>query len=107
MSRMLERFRGNMALATAAYNAGPVAVERWMKEFGLKDTDSGLSLGILEFIESIPYPETRDYVGSILRNYDWYSRRLPRELKVLPKSFAGPQSLQYFWTRRPPLPGSY
>ena len=106
MARMLERFRGNIALATAAYNAGPVAVERWMKDFGLKDTDSGLSLGILEFIESIPYPETRDYVGSILRNYDWYSRRLPRELKVLPKSFAGPRPLQYFWTRRLPLPGN-
>jgi soluble lytic murein transglycosylase-like protein len=106
MSQMLDRFRGNIALATAAYNAGPVAVERWMKEFGLKDVENGLSLGMIEFIESIPYKETRDYVGSIIRNYHWYSRRLPQEVRNLPKSIAGPQPLQYFWVRNAPAPAS-
>jgi soluble lytic murein transglycosylase-like protein len=102
MAQMLQRFRGNIALATAAYNAGPVAVERWMREFGMKDVENGLSLGIVEFIESIPYKETRDYVGSIIRNYHWYSRRLPQEVRQLPKSIAGPQPLQYFWVRNLP-----
>jgi soluble lytic murein transglycosylase len=102
MSQMLDRFRGNITLATAAYNAGPVAVERWMKEFGLKDVENGLSLGMIEFIESIPYKETRDYVGSIIRNYYWYSRRLPQEVRNLPESIAGPQPLQYFWVRNVP-----
>jgi len=106
MSQMLDRFRGNIALATAAYNAGPVAVERWMRDFGLKDVENGLSLGMVEFIESIPYKETRDYVGSIIRNYYWYSRRLPQEVRNLPKSIAGPQPLQYFWVRNVPAPAS-
>ncbi|NDD90587.1 DUF1284 domain-containing protein [bacterium] len=95
MGEMFRRFRGNIALATAAYNAGPNAVERWMKEYGLKDTENGLSLGLVEFIESIPYKETRDYVGSIIRNYYWYSRRLPQPFSV-------PQPLQYFWVRNVP-----
>jgi soluble lytic murein transglycosylase-like protein len=106
MAQMLDRFRGNLALATAAYNAGPVAVERWMREFGLKDVENGLSLGMIEFIESIPYKETRDYVGSIIRNHHWYSQRLPREARSLPTSVAGPQPLQYFWVRNLPAPTS-
>jgi soluble lytic murein transglycosylase-like protein len=43
---------------------------------------------MLEFIESIPYKETREYVSSIIRNYFWYSRKLNHE---------GPRSLSYFW----------
>ncbi len=99
MAQMLRRFRGNLALATAAYNAGPTAVERWMKEYGLKDTENGLSLGMIEFIESIPYRETRDYVGSIIRNYHWYSARLPRVLKQQPATLTDRKPLQYFWVR--------
>ena len=70
-----------------------------MREFGLKDTEKGLSLGMVEFIESIPYKETRDYVGSIIRNYHWYSKRLPTEVKSLTKTVSAPQPLQYFWAR--------
>ncbi|MBU6374700.1 MAG: DUF1284 domain-containing protein [Bdellovibrionales bacterium] len=99
MAEMFRRFKGNIALATAAYNAGPAAVEKWMKEFNLKDGDDGLSLGLVEFIESIPFKETRDYVGSIIRNYYWYSRRLPLETRNLPQTFSGPQPLGYFWAR--------
>lgn len=88
MAFLLKRFKGNIALATAGYNAGPVAVDRWLKEYG---TEGGL--GLLEFIESIPYRETRDYVGSIIRNYFWYSRRLESKPKPKPE----PVELEYFW----------
>ena len=69
LSRMLMRFNGNFVLALAAYNAGPGAVDRWVKA-APKDQN------MLEFIESIPYKETRDYVSSIMRNYYWYFRKL-------------------------------
>jgi soluble lytic murein transglycosylase-like protein len=81
LKKLLTRYNGNIALALAAYNAGPAAVERWMKEFPAHG-------GMLEFIEAIPYRETREYVASIIRNYFWYSRRLTRD---------APKTLGYFW----------
>jgi len=56
-------------LALAGYNAGPNAVDRWFK-------DQGAKRGMIDFIETIPYKETREYVASIIRNYYWYSRKL-------------------------------
>ena len=66
---MLKKYQGSVPHALAAYNAGPAAVDRWLKE--------GRDPGNLEgWIESIPYRETRDYVGSILRNRWWYTHRI-------------------------------
>ncbi len=64
--KLLTQFDNNTVYALAAYNAGPQAVKRW-----IKDRPAGSSG--LEFIESIPYKETREYVMSILRNYYWYT----------------------------------
>lgn len=83
LSKMLTRFNGNIALALAAYNAGPGAVDRWLKN-GTKKDD------LLLFIESVPYKETREYVAGIIRNYYWYSSLLPGAAPVKP--------LSYFWT---------
>jgi soluble lytic murein transglycosylase len=69
LKKMIQRFDGNIAFALAAYNAGPTAVDRWIKE---KKADKG----IFEFIEQIPYPETQNYVGSIIKNYYWYAKLL-------------------------------
>ena len=69
LKKMAERYRGNIACALAAYNAGPTAVDRWIKEGKAEKS-------FLEFIEQIPYRETRDYVGSIYRNYVWYKLRV-------------------------------
>jgi tetratricopeptide (TPR) repeat protein len=72
LKKMMDRFDGNIAIALAAYNAGPNAVSRWIKE--------GLFQGPIELsIEQIPYKETRDYVGSIIRNYIWYQKLLGDE----------------------------
>ena len=65
---LLERFEQNLVYALAAYNAGPGAVEKWRKRFADMELD--------EFIENIPYGETRDYVKRILRNYRVYDRIL-------------------------------
>jgi soluble lytic murein transglycosylase len=60
------RYGDNSMLAIASYNAGPGAVGRWVQ--GRKITDSD------EFVNSIPYEETRDYVSKVLGNYWNYLR---------------------------------
>ena len=64
LAQVLGRFGGQPEYALAAYNAGDSPVRRWMAENNYKD--------IAEFVESIPYSETRDYVQSILRNREMY-----------------------------------
>jgi soluble lytic murein transglycosylase len=69
LKQLLAEFNGNVPKALAAYNAGPNAVKRWVKE----GKDQG---GLHYFVERIPYKETREYVASILKNYYWYSTEL-------------------------------
>lgn len=78
---LMQRFNGNIVLSLAAYNAGPNAVDRWLREIPAKR-------GLQEFIESIPYRETREYVAGIIRNYYWYSRKITGDF---------PKTLNYFW----------
>ena len=61
---VLDRFGGQQEYALAAYNAGDVPVRQWMSVGSYRD--------IAEFVESIPYTETRDYVEAILRNREIY-----------------------------------
>lgn len=62
----LKQFDGNIFLAIASYNAGPEAVEKWMNE------RNGVELD--EFIEDIPYKETREYVKKVFKSYMEYHR---------------------------------
>lgn len=63
LAELLKRF-GRVDAAVAAYNAGPTPVRRWLERAGADDPD--------RFIELIPYPETRGYVRSLLRNRELY-----------------------------------
>ncbi|MES2614200.1 MAG: lytic transglycosylase domain-containing protein, partial [Bdellovibrionota bacterium] len=63
---LLENYQGNYILATAAYNAGPAAINRWLKQ--------NPSFNTVEFLENIPYNETKKYVSMILGSMDMYSR---------------------------------
>ncbi len=67
-SLLNEKFNGNIVYALAGYNAGPTKVAKWKK-------DAKPEWGMQEFIEAIPFKETRDYVMSILRNRYWYQYR--------------------------------
>jgi len=54
---LLKGYDGDLVYSIAAYNAGSTSVKRWRKSLkGLKQD---------EFIESIPYQETRDYVKKV------------------------------------------
>jgi soluble lytic murein transglycosylase len=64
LKMVMDRFGGQPEYALAAYNAGDVPVRQWMSSGDYKD--------IPEFVESIPYTETREYVQAILRNREIY-----------------------------------
>jgi soluble lytic murein transglycosylase len=69
LAQMLERFDGSVPLALAAYNAGPHRVVRWVREYG--DPRSG-QIDMLDWIETIPFTETRNYVQRVLENVPVY-----------------------------------
>ncbi|AKU90386.1 transglycosylase SLT domain-containing protein [Vulgatibacter incomptus] len=60
------RFDRNPALIAAAYNAGPLAVVRWMEDPARR------ALPLDEFVESIPFRETRGYVKKVVSNLAVY-----------------------------------
>jgi soluble lytic murein transglycosylase len=63
---LLDRYSNNWFKAIAAYNAGEAAVDRWEREIVTDDIE--------EFVERIPYIETRGYVKLVLRNHRIYKR---------------------------------
>ncbi len=79
LRQMRDRYNGQAFLATAAYNAGPGAVERWLTRRPMQ----GLLADPILWIETIPFLETRDYVARVMAFsviYDWRAKREPRSL---------------------------
>lgn len=66
LGKMFRRFSNNRILASAAYNAGPTRVKRWLNP----------TLPLDVWIETIPFTETRNYVQNVLMFASIYSRRL-------------------------------
>jgi soluble lytic murein transglycosylase len=66
---LLDRFGGEPTSAVAAYNAGPESVARWKAVVSNEDQD--------EFIERIPFQETRSFVKRVMRSYYEYERLQP------------------------------
>lgn len=66
----LDSYGGNAVLAVAAYNAGPGNVAKWLVTNG-DPRDPGVD--VIDWIEQIPLPETRDYVMRVLENAVVYS----------------------------------
>ena len=64
LRKSIDRYNGQVEYALAAYNAGDSPVHQWMSTNNYKD--------IAEWVESIPYTETRDYVEGIIRNRELY-----------------------------------
>ncbi len=69
VENLLDDFGGSYALAIAAYNAGPGRVRQWLHEFG---DPRGTALNTVDWIEMIPFNETRAYVQRVLENLQIY-----------------------------------
>lgn len=80
LKKLGERYDGQLAAMAAAYNAGPVAMDRWLRELGGTPLD--------EFVERIPYKETRRYTRRVIETYLVYRRMKGLPLPKLPQILA-------------------
>ncbi len=86
LGKLVKKFSGQLPLVAAAYNAGPHRVDGWLGSFGSLDMD--------EFVEHIPFVETRDYVKRVVSNlytYDYLynGKETPMKWAIAPVSFKG------------------
>ena len=72
IERLIDRYDGSLLLAVAAYNAGPARVNRWLRRYG--DPRHGL-VGPVDWIESLPFSETRNYIQRVFESYMIYRHR--------------------------------
>ncbi len=80
LARVLRLCNGNVVLATAAYNAGPGRVKKWMP-------DKAMPADI--WVENIPYIETRHYVKRVLKSTAIFQWRLLQHV-AMPESWMAP-----------------
>jgi soluble lytic murein transglycosylase len=79
LSDLVDNFDGSYIMAAAGYNAGPGRPRQWAQRFGdprSPDVDA------IDWIESIPFPETRNYVQRVMENVMVYRALLNNTLNV-------------------------
>ncbi|MEM8649421.1 MAG: lytic transglycosylase domain-containing protein [Pseudomonadota bacterium] len=74
LDEQLDNFGNSYILTFAGYNAGPSRVREWLERFG---DPRGKSLDhVIDWVERIPFTETRSYVQRVMENYQVYKKRL-------------------------------
>lgn len=74
LSEQLDKFGNSYIMTFAGYNAGPGRVDEWIERFG--DPRSKPIEEVIDWIERIPFTETRNYVQRVMENYQIYKARL-------------------------------
>ena len=69
IEKLLDDFGGSYALAIAAYNAGPGRIRQWLHDYG---DPRGKQVEMVDWIEAIPFTETRTYVQRVLESVQIY-----------------------------------
>ena len=72
LSKLIKHYDGSYLMAIAAYNGGPSRVNRWLRQYGDPRTDT---VDPIDWVESIPISETRNYVQRVLENLQIYRWR--------------------------------
>ena len=70
---LVDDFSGSYVLTLVAYNAGPRRAREWVEEYG---DPRGGQVDPIDWVESIPFQETRQYVQKVLQNVHVYRARL-------------------------------
>lgn len=73
LAKLLDKFDGSYVLAITAYNAGPARVDGWTRRFGMPGKTYRQTV---DWIEKIPFSETRTYVQRVLENTQVYRQLL-------------------------------
>ena len=99
---LLQDWSGSMVLAAAAYNAGPNNARKWV---ALNGDPRDPSVDPIDWIEAIPFTETRNYVQRILENTQVYRNRLAgtdQPLQLLADLYAPSQPTMKVLNYKPP-----
>ncbi len=70
---LLRQFDGSYILAAVGYNAGPHRAKQWIREYG---DPRKPGVDVIDWIENIPFSETRNYVQRVMENMQVYRARL-------------------------------
>ena len=73
VANLVNNYDGNYVMAIAGYNAGPGRIRDWVREYG--DPRTG-QVDIVDWMERIPFSETRNYVHRVFENLQVYRYRL-------------------------------
>jgi soluble lytic murein transglycosylase len=73
LSADVNNWAGSYILAAAAYNAGPSNARKWVEQYG---DPRNSSVDPIDWIEHIPFEETRNYVMRVIENTEVYRYRL-------------------------------
>jgi len=81
LDQQLDRFGGSYVLTFAGYNAGPRRADQWIARYG---DPRGKSVDtVVDWIERIPYTETRSYVQRVMENYEVYRMRISGQFDIV------------------------
>ncbi len=75
LRELVDEFKGSYVLALVAYNAGPGRARQWLRKNG--DLRSS-AVDSIDWVEKIPFRETRNYVQRVLENLQVYRSRLSK-----------------------------
>ena len=80
LGELMEDWRGSYVLAFASYNAGGGNVKKWIDAYG--DPRKG-EVDVIDWVERIPFTETRNYVQRVMENLQVYRSRLDSRSALL------------------------